>query len=276
MTTDLPKAPASSPPESQEELLPARLNTFGFFSHPGTLEQYLALITKHIDKRDPLSVFYHNQHTIYSYFTNKRLKRCYQRATVIADGMCVVLLCKLSGFACTRDHRLTYVDFIMPLMQTAKEKQWRVFHVGQQSEVLDKALETLRTNVPGLQIQGHHGYFDQDPDSAESIKVIDQINSDATDLLLVGFGTPQQEYWIDAHRNRIAAPVVMSCGACMEYVGGAVRTPPRWMGRIGLEWSFRLLENPKRFAHRYTIQTVKLGFILIGNWLRQRTTDSNP
>lgn len=264
----------TSMPQANKGQVPTRLHAFGFSSHPGTLEEYLLLVSRHIATRLPISVFYHNQHTLYSYLTNERLRQCYQKATVIADGMCVVLLCKLAGFKLTRGHRLTYVDFIMPLMELAQSKGWRVFHVGQETEVLNQALQTILTQVPGINIEGHNGYFDQTAHSTDSSSVIDEINAHSTDILLVGFGTPSQEYWVDAHRENINAPVILTCGACMEYVAGAVRTPPRWMGRIGLEWSFRLMENPRRFAHRYTVQTVKLGLILCRNWFRNRFADS--
>ena len=254
--------------------VPSHLKAFGFSSHPGTLDDYLLLIAQQIETQTPISVFYHNQHTLYSYFTNERLRQCYKRAIVIADGMCVVMLCKLAGFTLNRDHRLTYVDFIMPLMKMAQRKGWRVFHVGQETEVLDQALRKIRSRVPGINIAGRNGYFDQAANSTESLNVVDQINTNSTDILLVGFGTPSQEYWVDAHRESINAPVVLTCGACMEYVAGAVRTPPRWMGRVGLEWSFRLMENPRRFAHRYTVQTLKLGYILFRNGFRSRFVGS--
>lgn len=257
-----------------EEPRPTRMNAFGFSSDPGTLDEYVSLVSEHIKTRTPVSVFYHNQHTLYGYFTNERLKQCYKRATVIADGMCVIWLSQLAGFKVTRAHRLTYVDFIIPLMETAQKQGWRVFHIGQETEVLNKALETIRTQVPGVEIEGYTGYFDQTAHSTESMSVIDQINANSTDLLLVGFGTPSQEFWVDTHRENINAPAILTCGACMEYVAGAVRTPPRWMGRVGLEWSFRLMENPRRFAHRYTVQTVKLSFILCRNWFRSRFADS--
>jgi len=257
-----------------EAQVPTRLSAFGFSANPGTLDEYLSLVAHHVGCRAPISIFYHNQHTLYGYFTNERLKQCYKRATVIADGMCVVWLCKIAGFKLTREHRLTYVDFIIPLMEMAQSQGWRVYHIGQETNVLNKALQTIRTDVPGIAIDGHHGYFDQTAHSTESIDVIDKINAHVTDILLVGFGTPSQEYWVDAHRNSINAPVILTCGACMEYVAGAVRTPPRWMGRIGMEWSFRLMENPRRFAHRYTVQTIKLSLILCRNWFRNRFAES--
>ncbi len=237
----------------------------GFFAHPGTLDEYLALTKRSVEQSQPKTVLYHNLHSLYSYFTDDTLREHYQNTTVLVDGMPVIWLMQLLRIPVSQGHRITYVDFIMPLMEMARDNDWTVFHVGQQSAVQHDALNTIRRELPGINIVGHDGYFDQSPQSAESLAVIEQINDAGSDIVLVGFGAPKQEAWIHAHRNQINAGIVFSCGACMEYVAGAVKTPPRWMGRMGLEWSFRLLENPRRFAFRYLVEPVLLGGILLCN-----------
>jgi len=239
----------------------------GFFAHPGSLEEYLALTRSSIERRSRCTVFYHNLHSLYSYFTSTELRHSYQGTTVLVDGMPVIWLMQLFKIPVSRKHRLTYVDFIMPLMQLARDNGWNVYHIGQHSSVQEKALSIVRDTWPGIQLGGHDGYFDQQPHCAESLAVIDKINAAHSDIVLVGFGAPRQEAWVAAHRDLINAPVVFTCGACMEYVAGAVNTPPRWMGRMGLEWSFRLFENPRRFAFRYLIEPILLGAILLRNAL---------
>lgn len=244
--------------------LPQR-NLLGFFAHPGTLEDYLQLTEDTIAGDKRRNVLYHNLHSLYSYFTSASLREHYQGNTVLVDGMPLIWLMRLCRIQVTRDHRLTYVDFITPLMQLARDRGWQVFHLGQQADIQARALDILRERCPGLQISGHDGYFDQSAGSAESQAVIDRINASGARILLIGFGAPRQEAWLHAHREQIDVPIVFTCGACMEYVAGAVRTPPRWMGKLGLEWSFRLLENPRRFAFRYLVEPVLLGAILLRN-----------
>ncbi len=244
-----------------------RLSLLGFFADPGTLEDYLSFTEDSVRQSRSETVLYHNLHSLYSYFTDKTLREHYQQATVLVDGMPVIWLMQLMKLPVSRSHRLTYVDFIMPLMQLANKNSWNVFHVGQAKEVQQQALDIVRKECPGINISGHDGYFDLQPHGAESLAVIDQINAAQSHIVLVGFGAPKQEAWLHAHRELINAPIVFTCGACMEYVAGAVRTPPRWMGRMGLEWSFRLLENPKRFAFRYLVEPVLLGAILLKNGL---------
>lgn len=251
-------------------MAPEERKMLGFTAHPGTLQDYLELIQLSIEQKRPSTVLYHNLHSLYSYFTSEPLRRYYENRTVLVDGMPLIWLYQLAGVPVTRDHRLTYVDFIMPMMRQARDNGWRVYHLGQSAEIQQAAMQRIRDEVPGIAIAGHDGYFDQAPQSTESHEVIQEINEFGADLLLVGFGAPRQEAWLHAHRDQIEAPAVFTCGACMEYVAGAVKTPPRWMGRLGLEWSFRLLENPRRFAFRYLIEPLLLGAILLRNAIRSR------
>lgn len=249
---------------------PVRYQLLGFFAHPGTLSDYVNLAQDCIAQDQRETVLYHNLHSLYSYFTQTTLRENYEGTTVLVDGMPLIWLMQLLGYPVTRDHRLTYVDFIFPLLQRAADKNWNVFHLGQHSSVQDIALEKVRERCPGINIKGHDGYFDMTAHSEQSLAVIEAINKADTNLLLVGFGAPKQEAWLAAHRHLINAQIVFTCGACMEYVAGHVRTPPRWMGRLGLEWSFRLLENPRRFAFRYCVEPVILGAILLRNALGQK------
>ena len=251
----------------------------GFRLNPGTIGDYIHFIGQAITGNRRETVFYHNLHSLYSYFTSKRLRECYDRdgIIVLADGMPLIWLMKicqllkLSERSADREQRVTYVDFIWPMLEAAEKNNWKVYHVGQEKSVQEKALETIRERLPGLQIAGHDGYFDQSDNSKDSLQVVDAINRHETDLLLVGFGAPKQEYWLDAHRENIDAAAVFTCGACMEYVAGAVKTPPRWMGKAGLEWLYRLAENPRRFAFRYLVEPILLGFFLLRNLVLKRT-----
>lgn len=252
--------------------LPPRLerhSLLGFSVNPGTIDDYVELSEQAVQKRQPITVFYHNLHSLYTYFTSDPLRRCYDQGMTLVDGMPVIWLMRLVGFPVTREQRVTYVDFIWPLLKSARDNNRRVFHIGQSAAVQNTALEKIRYALPGIDIKGVDGYFDLRTGCADSMDVIRQVNDSGADILLVGLGAPKQELWINAHRSMLNPSVVFTCGACMEYVAGAVRTPPRWMGKTGLEWSFRLFENPRRFAFRYLVEPVLLGGILLRNFLQR-------
>lgn len=245
------------------------IKLLGFHANPGSMQDYLRLTKSCIESNKKVSVFYHNLHSLYSFFVSEDLRKYYSETTILVDGMPVIWLMKLCGKDVHREHRVTYVDFIIPLMKLARENNWNVYHIGQTADIQQRALEKIRLEVPGVSISGHHGYFDQTPESADSLEMIHSVNSGKTHILLVGLGAPNQEAWVHAHREQIEAAAVFTCGACMEYVAGAVRTPPRWLGRLGLEWSFRLLENPRRFAFRYLVEPLLLALILLRNGVGQ-------
>lgn len=95
-----------------------RRSLLGFFTHPGTLDDYLALIRHNINAGTQQTVLYHNLHSLYSYFTSANLRRYYEHCTVLIDGMPIIGLYRLFGQPLTRNHRLTYVDFIMPMLES--------------------------------------------------------------------------------------------------------------------------------------------------------------
>jgi N-acetylglucosaminyldiphosphoundecaprenol N-acetyl-beta-D-mannosaminyltransferase len=84
--------------------------------------------------------------------------------------------------------------------------------------------------------------------------VLAAIRSFRPHILMVGMGMPRQEHWILDNLDEIEVRVILTAGACMDYVAGAVPTPPRWMGRWGLEWLFRLGSDPTRLWRRYLIE----------------------
>src|SRR5690606_21110319 len=73
-------------------------------------------------------------------------------------------------------------------------------------------------------------------------------------ILIVGMGMPRQEIWVYENRSSLSATVILTAGACMDYIAGAVPVPPRWLGPIGLEWAYRLATNPRRLATRYLLE----------------------
>jgi N-acetylglucosaminyldiphosphoundecaprenol N-acetyl-beta-D-mannosaminyltransferase len=99
-----------------------------------------------------------------------------------------------------------------------------------------------------------HGYFDADPQSQDNARVLSEIAQFAPHLLMVGMGMPRQEYWIHQNFARLYANVILPSGAAMDYVAGAAYIPPRWSGRVGLEWAFRLAAEPKRLWRRYLLE----------------------
>jgi len=132
---------------------------------------------------------------------------------------------------------------------------------------LQRGLSLLREQHPQLEIAGHHGYFDKQTESPENLAVIQVINEFKPNLLFVGMGMPTQEIWILDNFEALDTNVVLHCGALINYLAGAIPTPPRWLGPIGLEWAFRLATEPRRLWRRYLLEPIAL---LLSLWKNRK------
>ena len=106
---------------------------------------------------------------------------------------------------------------------------------------------------------------------ADNEALVKRINAYRPDLLMVGMGMPRQEYWTQDNFSQLDVHVILSStGAALEYIAGAAPTPPRWAGRIGLEWMFRLAHEPRRLFSRYLIEPWYILLLLLMDYPRSR------
>lgn len=196
-----------------------------------------------------------NLHSLHALQGSSELRSVFRRADrVHIDGMGVVLFAKLLGAPASRRHRLAALDWIGPLLRTARDRGWRVFFLGGRPQVGQDAAEALQRRIPGLRFAHRHGYFDLAREAPEQQHILGEIAAYSPDILLVGMGVGRQEPWVVRHRAQLGAPAILTIGACMDYIAGRIRTPPRWLGRVGLEWAFRLATEPKRLWRRYLLE----------------------
>lgn len=211
----------------------------------------------------------HNLHSLYLVESVAAMRRFYERASLThLDGMGLVAIGQILGQPVHRRHRVTYIDWLPRLLQQANLRRWRVFFLGSTSDTVQRGIDLLATRFPHAHLAGHHGFLDS-PITSQS--ALEAVRNFGPDLLFVGMGMPLQEQWISQNWDCLPNAVILNSGACLEYVTGRQRTPPRWLGGIGLEWAFRLATNPRRLASRYLVEPWGIGFRMIrhlGNTLR--------
>jgi N-acetylglucosaminyldiphosphoundecaprenol N-acetyl-beta-D-mannosaminyltransferase len=197
----------------------------------------------------------HNIHSLFLYQRNPQMRAYYDAAhNIHVDGMGVVLLAKLANIPLERKHRITYLDYFAHLLPMAAQRGWRIFYLGTKPEIVARGVSRLRERFKGLQIEYAHGYFDHRAGSEDGKRILQTIANYRPHILLVGIGMPKQEQWVYEHRDEIKANAIFNAGGYMDYIGGAVPTPPRWIGRMGLEWLYRLLSEPRRLFTRYLVE----------------------
>lgn len=195
----------------------------------------------------------HNLHSLYLLRRSPEMGRFYELADLIeADSTPLILWGRLLGRPIGREHRCTYLDWREAFWRRATENGWRVFYLGGEPGVAARGAEAVGRRWPGVQIATRHGRFDMEgPENAE---VLAEISSFSPQVLFVGMGMPRQEAWIAANLERLPPCVAFSVGAAFDYEAGVSATPPRWSGRLGVEWLFRLGAEPRRLAGRYLVE----------------------
>lgn len=223
----------------------------GLRLHPLTSEELIDVLSAAILSDRRCVIAHHNFHSAYIYYHDSKMSDFFGKADyVFIDSMPIVHWARILGYPLTRHHRVTYVDWIHPLMFAAELNGWRVFYLGGKPGVASTAAARLRLRYPRLKIDTHHGYFEH----RENDLILEKIRDSDPNILMVGMGMPRQEHWVLDNLDRISANVILTSGACFDYLAGVIPTPPRWMGRIGLEWFFRLLSEPKRLWRRYLLE----------------------
>jgi N-acetylglucosaminyldiphosphoundecaprenol N-acetyl-beta-D-mannosaminyltransferase len=161
------------------------------------------------------------------------------------DGMGVVWGARLLGFDIPE--RVAGVDLFERLLQIAAQRDLPVFLLGATDAVVTRAAEVVSTRYPALQIAGkHHGYFWENERD-----VVEIIRDSGARLLFVAITSPKKENFINHWKDRLGVDFVMGVGGTFDVVAGKVRRAPPWMQRNGLEWAYRVGQEPRRMWKRY-------------------------
>ena len=167
-----------------------------------------------------------------------------ERADInLPDGIGVCMAAKLLGQPIPR--RLSGIDMAKCVLMLAREKSYRVFLFGGQPGVANQAAERLVASLPQLEICGvRDGFFEE----TETDEILRAICASRADVLFVCLGSPKQELWIDKNHDRLPnVRLFMALGGTLDVFAGRVKRAPRFMQKAGLEWLFRMLNEPRRF-----------------------------
>ena len=167
------------------------------------------------------------------------------------DSTPLIWFARLIGLHSRPLHRCTYLDWREHFWSVADRRGWKVLYLGGAPGVAETAVANVAARYPRARILARHGYFDATPGSAENASVVAEVKAFAPDILFVGMGMPRQEAWIMSNLDALPPCVIFSVGAAFDYEAGVQKSAPRWMGKAGLEWLYRLLCDPKRLARRY-------------------------
>ncbi len=176
---------------------------------------------------------------------------------VLCDGTPLVWASRMLGNPLPE--RVAGADIVPLLIELAARKGHRIYFLGATPESLARAIENLQARYPALAIAGHYSPPFTKLLEMDHEEIKRRIQEVKPDLLFVALGCPKQEKWISMHYRGLGVPVVIGVGATIDFLAGMVRRAPLWMQRGGVEWVFRLAQEPRRLARRYATDLFVFG-----------------
>ncbi len=214
-----------------------------------------ASLTNHSTTSEtPQLGFFINAHSINVAESAPLFKSCLRHANVLfADGSGMRVAAKSIGI--NLQGNINGTDMLPVLCKEAEANGKSIFLLGGKDGRAEKTANALQIRCPNLKIAGtHHGFFDFE-NKAENAKVIDLINTSNADIVLVGLGSPNQEQWCQQNIGNLQCRSVLAVGGLFDYFSGAIPRAPLLFRELGLEWVWRLLQEPKVKFKRYVIGT---------------------
>jgi N-acetylglucosaminyldiphosphoundecaprenol N-acetyl-beta-D-mannosaminyltransferase len=167
---------------------------------------------------------------------------------VVADGLPVVWLSSLCR--CRLPERIAGIDLMYRFLEEGNQRGYAVYFLGATQEVVEKVVARTQEQYPGTRIAGcHHGYFKEEEES----QIADEIRRSNADILLVALPTPKKESFLKRWRDHVNVPVCHGVGGSFDVVAGVTKRAPAWMQRCGLEWLYRVIQEPRRMWKRYLV-----------------------
>ena len=164
---------------------------------------------------------------------------------VVPDGVGVLLGLKILGHKVSR---IAGVDFAKALLYKAANNGKKVALIGAKEDIINKACENLKSEIPNLDIvYSHNGYFEKDED------IIPEIIESKPDLVLVALGSPKQEFFINELKKNLSDAIMIGLGGSFDVWSGVVKRAPKIYQMLGLEWLYRTLKEPARFKRIFPV-----------------------
>lgn len=248
-------------------LVQRRREFLGAPMHALSMAETLGLAEESMRTRQPLLHTVVNVAKLVNMAKNDELRDDVASADVInVDGVGVLWGARLLGIAI--DERVAGIDVMTEMFALCAQKGYRPFLLGAEQDVLDAMAEELARQYPGLVIAGlQNGYFT----AGEEADVIAAINASGADCLFVALPTPRKERFLKRYRSELLPSFVMGVGGSFDVYAGKVARAPILVQRLGLEWLFRVAQEPRRLWRRYYETNIAYAGLL---WRAYRTRDS--
>lgn len=180
---------------------------------------------------------------------NPRLKNIINEADlIIPDGIGLIYASRIKKKPLKE--RVTGFDLSIKLLEIGDQKGYSIYLLGGKDGVAKAAGKNIKMKYPNLKLAGsHNGYFSLE----EEVRIIDEINTKNPDIIFVGLGFPKQDIWINKNKDRINARLIIGNGGVLDILAGNAKRAPKIFQDLGLEWFYRLIQNPSRIKRQLVL-----------------------
>lgn len=234
-----------------------KIHFLGSPMHCATMSETVEFIAKRVEQKQFLQHVVVNVAKLVNMQKDAQLAESVKACDLInIDGMGVVLGARFLGYEVPE--RVAGVDLFYQLLSMSAQKGFSVFLLGAKTEVVEEAKNKVLKLYPNLEVAGfHHGYFWDNEQ-----KVVDKIKASGARLLFVAITSPKKENFINKYQEQLGVDFVMGVGGTFDVVAGKVKRAPLWMQNNGLEWLYRVIQEPRRMWKRYLVTNSKFAWLL--------------
>jgi len=242
-----------------------RINILGFDIDRITYNELLTEIENFIKEKKPHTIVLLNPYLILEARRHPDYSEYIKKADIVtADGFGLLLAAKFIGESFPE--RVTGTD-IMPLIgELSQKKKYKIFLIGGEPGISEKAKQKYEEKFPGINIVGtYHGFFSKE----EEANIVNEIKIKKPDILVVCMGAYTQEMFIKKYLYELNVPVCFGNGAALDFMSEKFKRAPKWMQNLGLEWLFRLIQEPGRLWKRYLIGNTMFIFLIFEELIKR-------
>jgi N-acetylglucosaminyldiphosphoundecaprenol N-acetyl-beta-D-mannosaminyltransferase len=243
-----------------QEFTPSIREILGVPIHGLTMDQTIDVVDTAITEKRPMLISVVNAAKIVNMWRDEELRRSVLSGDLIlADGMSVVWASRLLRRGLPE--RVAGIDLMVRMLALADDHGYRVYCLGARDEVLAALSERIKAEYPNLKLVGtRNGYYGEDEESA----VAAEISEAAPDILFVGMSSPRKERFLARWASELNVPVCHGVGGSFDVLAGKVKRAPTAWQRFGVEWLYRVIQEPRRMWRRYLVTNVLFGLMLLG------------
>ncbi len=239
------------------------INLLNTLIHSLSTSELLSKITSWIEKDEKnKTIITANVDHLMKLQKDSEFRNVYQSTDLItADGAPLLWAGKFLGTPI--EEKISGSDLLPKIFKLAHEKKWKLFFMGGREGAADLALKNLRDQFGDVDVMTDCPPFGFEKDDAINNALIEKVNNFQPNILLVGLGAPKQEKWIHNNKPQLQFNCAIGIGVSFEFEAGMVKRAPKWMQKIGMEWSWRIIQEPKRLWKRYIIDDMPFFWLLL-------------